>query len=285
MSPKITMTLLVRNEQDIISENIRLHHALGVDSFIVMDNLSTDKTADIVRALAQEIDIEYMHQPLDNYSQGEWVTMMARRAATDHRANWVINSDADEFWLPQHGDLKSYLSGRPQETGAVLAQRHNGIVLCPVGAPLQGSCEPGNCSVFERVSTNNLGQPLPGKVLHRAWETVKVSQGNHAVSDMPGQTEVAGERLRILHYPYRTLTHYKEKIRLGGAAYQRNTILPQSVGGTWRAHFKELETGTLDRFWTKLSLTSEEAEIGLLSGRLFRDERVSSFIQNYPPSR
>lgn len=50
--PKITMTLLVRNEQDIIAENIWFHHALGVDSFIVMDNLSTDATADIVKALA-----------------------------------------------------------------------------------------------------------------------------------------------------------------------------------------------------------------------------------------
>lgn len=47
MQPKITMTLLVRNEADILEDNIRFHHAMGVDSFIVMDNLSTDfDTAD-----------------------------------------------------------------------------------------------------------------------------------------------------------------------------------------------------------------------------------------------
>ncbi len=66
------MTLLVRNEQDIIAENIRFHHALGVDSFIVMDNLSTDATPQIVKALSEEIEIDYLHQPRDDYNQWEW---------------------------------------------------------------------------------------------------------------------------------------------------------------------------------------------------------------------
>lgn len=276
------MTLLVRNERDIIADNIRFHHALGVDSFIVMDNLSTDGTADIVRSLAQEIDIECLHQSRDDYNQWEWVTGMARKAATDHGADWVINNDGDEFWVPQKGDLKSYLSELPPETSAVLAQRHNGVVICPEGAPLEGVCAPGICSVFERFSTNNLGQQLPGKVLHRACKTVTVSQGNHAVSDIPGRTEVAGEGLRILHYPYRTFAHYKEKIRLGGAAYERNTKLPQSIGSTWRTHFKGLETGVVDRFWTDLSLPPKEVEMGLLSGSLLRDEQVSGFIRISP---
>ena len=276
--PKITMTLLVRNEQDIIADNIRFHHALGVDSFIVMDNLSTDATADIVKALAHEIEIEYLHQPRDDYNQWEWVTEMARKAARDHKADWVINNDADEFWVPGKGDLKSYLSSLPPETGAVLVERHNGVVCAPAGAPREGGCDPRTCTVFERNSTNTLGRPLPGKVLHRASGTVTVAQGNHAVSDMPGRTDPAEDGIRILHYPYRSLAHYKEKIRLGGAAYGRNTELPQGVGATWRAHFEGLETGAVNAFWADLSLTPEEVDIGLLAGQLMRDERVSGFF-------
>ncbi len=95
LRPKITMTLLVRNEEYIIADTILFHHALGVDSFIVMDNLSTDATPDILRDLSRTIEIETLIQSQDDYDQSAWVTEMARRAATNQKADWIINSDAD----------------------------------------------------------------------------------------------------------------------------------------------------------------------------------------------
>ena len=67
--PRIIMTLLVRNEQDVIAENILFHFHQGVDAFIVMDNLSTDATVEIVHDLAHSIPIELRHQRDDTYSQ------------------------------------------------------------------------------------------------------------------------------------------------------------------------------------------------------------------------
>ena len=46
---KLIMTLLVRDEQDIIRENIEFHLSQGVSFFIVTDNLSTDGTAAILK--------------------------------------------------------------------------------------------------------------------------------------------------------------------------------------------------------------------------------------------
>ena len=37
MSTRVVMTLLVRNEEDVIAENILVHYAQGVESFLVMD--------------------------------------------------------------------------------------------------------------------------------------------------------------------------------------------------------------------------------------------------------
>jgi hypothetical protein len=207
LRPKITMTMLVRNEEDIIADTIRFHHALGVDSFIVMDNLSTDATAEILRALSQEIEIDYLFQPQDDYNQWEWVTEMARRAAVEHQANWVINSDADEFWMPQTGDLNAVLAALPPETVALSVERHNAVVEFDGHGSAPAHSHPKTSEIFERASTNTLGNPLPGKVLHRASPEVTVEQGNHGIRDLAGTTEAAGARLRILHYPYRSLDH------------------------------------------------------------------------------
>ena len=41
---KLVMTLLVRDEQDIVRENLDFHLAQGVDQVIVTDNGSEDAT-------------------------------------------------------------------------------------------------------------------------------------------------------------------------------------------------------------------------------------------------
>ena len=45
---KLAMTLIVRNEADVIEDNLRYHRAQGVDFFIVLDNGSTDGTLEIL---------------------------------------------------------------------------------------------------------------------------------------------------------------------------------------------------------------------------------------------
>ena len=278
--PKITMTLLVRNEVDIVADNIRFHHAMGVNSFIVMDNLSDDGTAEVIHELSQEIDIEYLHQPQDDYNQREWVTQMARKAAIEHHADWVINNDADEFWLPAEGDLRSLCASLPSSVGVLQVPRHNAVVPAVPGDILAGQCSPRTIGVFERDSRNADGQLLPGKVLHRASHNVEVSQGNHRVSNVEGYEASANGRIVILHYPNRSLPLYKRKIQLGGAAYARNTLLPVEAGATWRAQYKDLEHGAVERFWKDQVWTAEEQRIGFLQGKLIQDTRVVDFFAN-----
>ena len=71
---KIVMTLLVRDEQDIIRENIEFHLSQGVDFFIVTDNRSVDMTPIYLKEyekqgageiLLTSIDHEEMHEGYD----------------------------------------------------------------------------------------------------------------------------------------------------------------------------------------------------------------------------
>ena len=48
LAKKLVMTLLVKNEDDIIEENIKFHLASGVDFIIATNNNSTDHTRDIL---------------------------------------------------------------------------------------------------------------------------------------------------------------------------------------------------------------------------------------------
>jgi hypothetical protein len=48
---KIIMTILVKDEIDIIERNIKVHSKLGVDAFVVMDNNSTDGTREKLDAI------------------------------------------------------------------------------------------------------------------------------------------------------------------------------------------------------------------------------------------
>ena len=59
MSTRVVMTLLVRNEEDVIAENILFHYAQGVESFLVMD-ICPRATSAILRRLARFVPIIYI---------------------------------------------------------------------------------------------------------------------------------------------------------------------------------------------------------------------------------
>src|SRR5687768_13062418 len=106
---KLVMTLKIRDEGDVIDANLRFHLAAGVDFFIVTDNGSVDETPEILERYRKAGLAQILEKPADEFYRPnpEWVTDMARLAATEHGADWVINNDADEFWWPLSGDLKA----------------------------------------------------------------------------------------------------------------------------------------------------------------------------------
>ena len=53
----LAMSILVRDEVDIIEDNVRHHAAGGISSFIVTDNGSVDGTREVLESLSREIDL------------------------------------------------------------------------------------------------------------------------------------------------------------------------------------------------------------------------------------
>src|SRR4051794_31649606 len=96
---------MVRDEVDIVAAMVEHHLAQGVDLLIVTDNASVDGTTEVLEAYAAHGRVELHHDPVHLKQQGAVVTGMARRARTQHRADWVLNLDADEFLAPRDRSL------------------------------------------------------------------------------------------------------------------------------------------------------------------------------------
>ena len=163
---RLVMTLKVRDEEDVIEDNLRFHRALGVDFFVVMDNGSVDRTPGDPgplrgrRACARAAGTR---AATCGRLGAEWYTRMGRMAATEFEADWVIHNDADEFWWPITGTLKEALAEIPESFGAVVAPRAEFV-----GRP------DGPGSFAERLVFRERRSTLQPKVAHRADPDVVV---------------------------------------------------------------------------------------------------------------
>ena len=77
---KLFMTLLVKNEEGMLEENLQFHKAMGVDGFIITDNNSTDSTPDIIR----------------KYKQKGWIFLISDRLFTP------VQTGADQWKITCH---------------------------------------------------------------------------------------------------------------------------------------------------------------------------------------
>src|ERR671930_102503 len=178
---KLVVTVLARDEADIIVAQVSFHLNAGADFVIATDNKSRDGTTQILESYERAGVLELIREPAEGLRQGEWVTRMARRAATEHGADWVINADADEFWWPRGGSLKDVFAAVPAKYGIVEALWRSFVPRPDDGAP------------FAERMTARLSQHAPindptsfyrpvVKVAHRGDPTVTVGRGNHALA-------------------------------------------------------------------------------------------------------
>ena len=199
---------------------------------------------------------------------------MAHRAIDQHRADWVIHSDADEFWWPTEGNLKSVLETVPTEFQVVAVPRYDFI-------PRPESIGP----LFDRMvikdlnPLNHIGKPLPPKVCHRAMPEVVVAQGNHKLKQPEGLEHFETPLLEIMHFPMRSYRQFENKIALGGAAYERNKELPKTMAMGWRRLYEDYKQGKLIDYYESKILPDNEIERRMREGTFMVDERLKQFLE------
>ncbi|WP_375497094.1 glycosyltransferase family 2 protein [uncultured Jatrophihabitans sp.] len=272
---RLVLTLLVRDEVDVVAAMIEHHLAAGVDFIVATDNGSQDGTVEVLADYENAGVLQLLHEPEQNYAQAQWVTRMARLAAAEHGADWVINADADEFWWPRDGtSLTNALAVLPARYGTVPAPREN-----LVADPHRSGAWPNRLVVRDLLSLHQRGGRIGNKVAHRADPDIEVRQGNHELRGARlGETWPA-QPITVLHVPDRSYEQFAHKIEIGGRSLAANPDLTSTFGWHWRADHDRLLDGTLERAWRTRQLTADSLLDGLQRGRLVPDERIARRLE------
>jgi hypothetical protein len=262
------MTLVVRDEEDILGEHLEYHLNAGVDLIIVTDHRSRDGTLDILASYAREGVVVMLREEAKYAQQAAWQTRMARLASSEHAADWVINSDADEFWWPRGSSLKGTLAAVPNRYGVVCGLQHNFI---PQRDDDGWFIERVTARLALAAPINDPATPfrLVVKVAHRGSPGVAIQKGGgHQVFGIEGHTLRTWYPLDVLHFPFRSRTQSMHKYRKTWTGWQRNLRADLA-----RARQASAE-GRRSAMWDRIALDGAALERGRTEGWLVTDVRL-----------
>jgi hypothetical protein len=267
------MTLLARDEADIVDAQVAFHLHAGVDFVIATDNRSQDGTTEILERYQRDGVLHLLRERGDDMRQDEWVTRMARLAASDFGADWVLNADADEFWWPRGGTLGDVLATVPERYGAIRGcWRH----FLP---------RPDDGSFFAERMTVRLGAPsFPGdkqtifhahqKVAHRADPEVAIEAGNHNAFGVALEPVRAWHPIEVLHFSFRSPEQVERKARGG---WVRNDDYEPTLHQLLLDD--ALRDGRMAEFYDTFAVDDEALACGLAEGTLALDTRLRDALR------
>jgi hypothetical protein len=276
----LILTLVVRDEAEILEANLEYHFAQGVDFAIVTDHGSHDSTPEILRAYEQRGLVRVLRVEGVQHHQSRRVTRMARLAAIEYSADWVINGDADEFWWPAAGSLADVFAAIPECYGQIVAPRNNFV------PPRVHEDRPfyEQLVIRERASQNLIGEPLEPKVAHRGDPEILVAPGNHSVGGTPLAPVPTHDLVEVLHFPMRTFAQFERKVIAIGIGYESLPFRSEDVGRDQLQLLELQREGKLVDYFERFALSDEAISSGLERGELVVDRRLATFMAELEPT-
>lgn len=274
----LVMTLLVRDEADVIDANIAYHLNAGVDLVVVTDNGSRDGTAEILESYERSGCLHLIRESATDMRQGAWVTRMAQLAARELGADWLIHADADEFYWPRGGNLKDVLAPIPARFGSFRTFVRTFLLgLGDDGAPF-----------FERMTVRlsalaPIHDPAsifrPGaKLIHRAHPDVVVGDGTHVLHGVSLPLLSGYEPVELLHFPFRAEEQIAAKFRRAWLAWTRNPMRPPPH--YYAKAYSAIAAGRESELVDSLTIDEQRLERGLREGVLVVDTRLRDALRD-----
>jgi hypothetical protein len=271
---KLVMTLLARDEADIIDAQLSFHLNAGVDFVIATDNLSQDGTTDILESYAKSGQLHLIREDGEYLQQAEWITRMGRLAATEFGADWVIHSDADEFWWPRGDSLKDVLASIPTRYGIVRALLRHFVPRPDDGTPFAERMVVRMSAAAPINDPRSLFRPNL-KIIHRADPGVNVSIGAQRLIDSELVPLRGWYPIEFFHFPVRSLAQCERK-------YAHQQTGPGQTPSPYYDRVRALiDEGRLDDLYESLVVDDSALERGLEEGSLALDTRLRDALRAF----
>jgi hypothetical protein len=235
----IAMLMVVRDEIDIIEQNIDFHRRMGIEHFAVTDNGSVDGTRDVLADLKRRLGdaIVVIDDAEPGHHQSARVERMIQMAKEKFRPRWIIASDADEFWYPASGRYDSEMDGRKNILNCYW---HN--FLPRPDAPWQQFTDVGEMPGYHGGMS---------KALCLARGLVGMYSGNHESRSIP-HIAVRSDNIRVYHYPVRSYEQFERKVVQGHRAALKASF-ETSAAWHWRGYYEAWESGRLPEVYAELA--------------------------------
>lgn len=235
----IAMLMLVRNEIDIIEQNIDFHLRMGIEQFVVTDNGSVDGTRDVLSDLKRRLgnSMIIIDDAEPAFHQAARVDRMIRLAKREFRPRWIISADADEFWCPLSGRYDSELNGQKN----ILACYWHNFLPRP-GISWQQFTDIGEMPGYRGDSSKLfcLAQGLKG-----------MYAGNHESRSIP-RIKARSENIRVYHYPVRSYQQFERKAVQGHHA-KLKASWGRDAAWHWDEYYEAWEAGRLQQVYEELA--------------------------------
>jgi hypothetical protein len=274
------MNILIKDEVDVIEHNIRTHAKLGVDSFVIMNNDSTDGTREKLEELQKYFNILIIDEK-GIFDQKKWMTRLAFEAKKKFNPDWTINSDADEFWIPNDGEsIKNHIKFKG---GVLQIQRSNMI-------PPTESKEQNNVwfhsvnevrnqinyrSSYESEASILLGQ-TSRKVMTNPHGLIKLNSGNHSAEHIAFWQKHESNQMRVYHYPIRSFEQFKKRVKTRKDVLDKNPNV--KLGDHERRWKKMFEENRLEQEYEKFIYNLVEIEALKKAGVVIENKLPSQII-------
>lgn len=244
---KAVLLMMVKDEDEIILQNLEHHYRLGFRRVFILDNGSTDGTAVLIKAFRDahtDCEIFYAYDFVVGYYQADKMKALEAFVSSylryeDIVPEWIFFVDADEFICCCARDSEESVARfnhlLRDDSKNLLAMHWS---QCSSREVLE-QVQPGY-DVFAEFPEiwSRMDPPVP-KVAYRLHRGLSPVQGNHLVTSYPYDLASIGVLAEIgfymLHFPQRTVAQLRRKVVNGANAYKAAKH-HEGHGGHWRTY-------------------------------------------------